>query len=51
MPIPDGSKKWKVAGVMRFKTDDPRYRWINETFAVTSGTFSGKARWSAYAPK
>jgi hypothetical protein len=54
MPISDGSKEWKVAGVMRFKTDDPRYTWINETFAVTSGTFdyeSGKARWSAYAPK
>lgn len=54
MPASDGSKKWKVAGVMRFHTDDPRYVWINETLAVTSGTFdyeSGRARWSAYAPR
>lgn len=53
MPLPVG-KKWSVAGVMRFKTEDPRYAWINETLAVTSGTFdyeAGRARWTAYAAK
>ena len=53
MPL-SGTKKWKVAGVMRFKTADSRYAWINEAFAMTSGTFdyeSGTARWTAYAAK
>ncbi len=54
MPISDGSKQWRVAGVLRFKTDDSRYAWLNETFALTSGTFdyeSGMARWTAFVPR
>lgn len=53
MPLANGRKQWKIAGVMRFKTDDMRYQWLNETFAVTSGTFdydSGRARWRVYVP-
>jgi hypothetical protein len=54
MPISDESKQWRVAGVMRFKTDDRQYAWLNEAFALTSGTFdyeSGRARWTAFVPK
>ncbi len=54
MPISDGSKQWRVAGVLRFKTDDRRYAWLNDTFALTSGTFdyeSGMARWTAFVPR
>src|SRR5713101_282961 len=54
MPLSDESKQWRVAGVLRFKTDDSRYLWLNETFALTSGTFdyeSGMARWTAFVPK
>src|SRR5258708_30483773 len=54
MPFSDESKQWRVAGVLRFKTDDSRYMWLNEAFALTSGTFdyeSGMARWKAFVPK
>src|SRR5713226_6296101 len=54
MPLSEGSQQWRVAGVLRFKTDDSRYLWLNETFALTSGTFdyeSGMARWTAFVPK
>jgi hypothetical protein len=54
MPLSDESKQWRVAGVLRFKTDDSRYVWLNDTFAFTSGTFdyeSGTARWIAFVPK
>src|SRR6266566_9220051 len=54
MPLSDGSQQWRVAGVLRFKTDDSRYVWLNETFALTSGTFdyeAGMARWTAFVPK
>src|SRR5690242_10475440 len=54
MPLSDASKRWRVAGVLRFKTDDRRYVWLNETFALTSGTFdydSGVARLTAFIPK
>jgi len=54
MPLSDESKQWRVAGVLRFKTDDSRYVWLNETFALTSGTFdyeAGMARWTAFVPK
>src|SRR6266566_2851796 len=54
MPISDGSQQWRVAGVLRFKTDDSRYVWLNETFALTSGTFdyeAGMARWTAFVPR
>src|SRR5712691_7825964 len=54
MPISEGSQQWRVAGVLRFKTDDSRYTWLNETFALTSGTFdyeAGMARWTAFVPK
>ena len=54
MPLPGGGKKWRVAGVMRFKTEDKRYRWLNEVFAVTSGNFdyeAGKATWNAYVAR
>src|SRR5260370_2187562 len=37
MPLSEGSKQWRVAGVLRVKTDDSRYVWFNETFAHTSG--------------
>ncbi|MBI4273479.1 MAG: DUF3237 family protein [Rhizobiales bacterium] len=53
MPLANGRKQWKIVGVMRFKTDDQRYQWLNETFAVTSGAFdydTGRARWQAYIP-
>src|SRR5215472_15309824 len=51
MPLLDGSQQWKVAGVLRFKTVDSRYVWLNDTFALTSGTFdyeAGRARWTAF---
>src|SRR6266851_911615 len=54
MPLSDESKQWRVAGVLRFKTDDSCYVWLNETFALTSGTFdygAGMARWTAFVPK
>jgi hypothetical protein len=54
MPISEGSQQWRVAGVLRFTTDDRRYVWLNETFALTSGTFdyeSGMARWTAFVPR
>src|SRR5260370_5549969 len=54
MPLSDESKQWRVAGVLRFKTDDIRYTWLNETFALTSGTFdyeAGIAHWTAFVPK
>ncbi len=54
MPLSEGSQQWRVAGVLRFKTDDSRYLWLNETFALTSGTFdyeAGMARWTAFVPK
>ena len=54
MPLSDGSQQWRAAGVLRFKTDDRRYIWLNETFALTSGTFdyeAGMARWTAFVPK
>src|SRR5712691_11753348 len=54
MPLSEGSQQWRVAGVLRFKTDDRRYAWLNDTFALTSGTFDyevGVARWTAFVPK
>ena len=54
MPLSEGSQQWRVAGVLRFKTDDRRYAWLNDTFALTSGTFDyevGMARWTAYFPR
>lgn len=54
MPLSEGSQQWRVAGVLRFKTDDRRYTWLNDTFALTSGTFdyaAGLARWTAFLPK
>jgi len=54
MPISDGSQQRRVAGVLRFKTEDGRYVWLNETFALTSGTFdydAGTAHWTAFVPK
>jgi hypothetical protein len=54
MPLSEGSQQWRVAGVLRFKTDDSRYVWLNDTFALTSGMFdyeSGMAHWTAFVPK
>src|SRR5712692_9819513 len=54
MPILEGSKQWRVAGVLRFKTDDRRYAWLNKTFALTTGTFdyeSGMASFPACVPR
>jgi Protein of unknown function (DUF3237) len=54
MPLSDESQQWRVAGVLRFKTDDRRYAWLNDTFALTSGMFDyqvGLARWMAFVPK
>src|SRR6266446_5900666 len=54
MPLSEGSQQWRVAGVLRFKTDDRRYAWLNDTFALTSGMFdyeAGVARCTAFAPK
>src|SRR5258708_22026568 len=54
MPLSDGSQQGGVAGVLRFKTDDSRYVWLNEAFALTSGTFdydAGLARWTAFVRK
>src|SRR5215469_12891358 len=54
MPLPEGSQQWRVAGVLRFKTDDSRYEWLNDTFALTSGTFdddAGTAHWTAFVPR
>lgn len=54
MPLSEGSQQWRVAGVLRFKTDDSRYAWLNDTFALTSGTFdyeAGLAHWTAFVPR
>jgi alkylmercury lyase len=54
MPLSDESTQWRVAGVLRFKTDDSRYVWLNDTFALTSGMFdyeAGLAHWTAFVPK
>src|SRR5215469_7570201 len=54
MPLSEGSEQWRVAGVLRFKTADRRYAWLNDTFALTSGTFdyaAGLARWTAFVPQ
>ena len=54
MPLSEGSQQWRVAGVLRFKTDDRRYAWLNDIFALTSGTFdyeAGIASFPALAPK
>src|SRR5215471_16549513 len=54
MPLSDESTQWRVAGVLRFKTGDSRYGWLNGTFALTSGTFdydAGLAHWTAFVPK
>lgn len=53
MPIMGGSQRWRVAGVLRFKTDDQRYIWLNDTFALITGTFdyeAGNAHWTAFMP-
>lgn len=53
MPIMEGGQRWRVAGVLRFKTNDPRYIWLNDAFALTSGTFdyeAGRAHWTAFMP-
>ncbi len=54
MPLSEGSQQWRVAGVLRFKTDDSRYLWLNETFALTSGMVdyeAGVARWTTFVPR
>ena len=54
MPLSDESQQWRVAGVLRFKTEDRRYSWLNDTLALTSGTFdykAGMAHWKAFVPK
>ena len=54
MPFSDGSQQWRVAGVLRFKTVDSRYVWLNDTFALSSGTFdyeAGIALWTAFVSK
>src|SRR5712691_2561179 len=54
MPLSDERKQWRVGGVLRFKTADSRYAWLNDSFALTSGTFdyeAGVARWTAFLPK
>jgi len=54
MPISEGNQVWRVAGVLRFKTNDRRYLWLNEVFALTSGSFdyeAGRARWTAFVPQ
>jgi len=54
MPLSDESKQWRNAGVLRFKTDDSRYTWLNDTFALTSGTFDYEAdvhRLTAFVPR
>jgi len=54
MPLSEGSQQWRVAGALRFKTDDLRYAWLNDTFALVSGTFdyeTGLAHWTAFVPR
>ena len=54
MPFSDGSQQWREAFVLRFKTVDSRYVWLNDTFALTSGTFdyeAGMASFSAFVSK
>ena len=54
MPLSDESQQWRVAGALRFKTDDHRYTWLNDTFALISGTFdyaAGLAHWTAFIPR
>jgi hypothetical protein len=54
MPFADGSQQWRVAGVLRFKTVDSRYVWLNDTFALSSGTFdyeAGMACWTVFVSK
>jgi len=51
MPTTDNPKRWSVAGVIRFRTEDDQYRSLNKTFALTKGTFdyeSGIARRDAF---
>ncbi len=51
MPAADSPKRWSVAGVIRFRTEDDRYKWLNKVFALAKGTFdyeSGIARWDAF---
>ena len=54
VPISEGNQVWRVAGVLRFKTTDRRYLWLNEVFALTCGTFDyqeGLASWTAFVPR
>ncbi len=54
MPLSEESQQWRNAGVLRFKTDDSRYTWLNDTFALTSGTFDYEAdvhRLTAFVPR
>ena len=53
MPLSDERKQWRVVGVLRFKTDDSRYLWLNDTFARTRGMFdneAGMAGFPAFVP-
>jgi hypothetical protein len=34
MPLSDAGKQWRGAFVLRFKTEDSRYAWLNDTFAL-----------------
>lgn len=43
---------WKVASAIRFATDAPTYRWLNDILAVYEGEFderTGRAAWRVLA--
>ena len=43
---------WKVTSAIRFVTDDPAYRWLNDLLGLYEGEFNertGQARWRVVA--
>jgi Protein of unknown function (DUF3237) len=44
--------RWKLASAIRFATDDPAYRWLNDVLALYEGEFNertGQGRWRVVA--
>lgn len=39
---------WRLTASLRFQTDDPRYRWLDNAFGIWEGVFDEDARHARY---
>jgi hypothetical protein len=47
-------ERYRVSMTMTFRTDDPRYEWLNWVLGVMAGDFdekTGRAVWHVYVPR